>query len=90
MRIERASQPCHRLTVRDSRDNLPDIDPIHRRIHMITAVEETNSQTGIRSQTPEDRFCTLGIQVAVIAPQHVDVVRVHTRSRKLCIACQGK
>jgi hypothetical protein len=82
IQIERASQSCHRLTVRDSCDILPEIDPNRRRIHMITALGEINSQTGIRSQTIENRVRTLDIEAVVIAPLHADVVRVRTRNRK--------
>jgi hypothetical protein len=57
---------------------------------MITALGEINSQTGIRSQTLENRFRTLDIEAVIIAPHHVDVVRVRINNRKLGIACQGK
>jgi hypothetical protein len=52
---------------------------------MITAFAEINNQTGILSQTVENRFHTLDIEAVVIAPQHVDVVCVRTKKRKLCI-----
>jgi hypothetical protein len=87
IQIERASQSCHRLTVTDSCDILPEIDPNRRWIHMITALGEINSQTGIRSQTIENRSRTLDIHAVGTASLHVDVIRIRTRNRKQCIAC---
>jgi hypothetical protein len=71
------------LTVSDSHDIFSEIDPNRRRIHMTTTLRERNSQTGIRSQTLENRFRTLDIEAVVIAPQHVDVVRIRSNNRNV-------